>query len=85
VEFDPSKDKENVAKHGISLGRAADMDLKVVRPDERKDYGEVRYRGFGLIDGKAYSLAFTIRSGSVRPISLRRAHRKEFERYVQAS
>ncbi|WP_332873764.1 BrnA antitoxin family protein [Aurantimonas marina] len=62
MEFDPSKDEENVAKHGISLARASDMDLKVVLPDERKDYGEVRYRGFGLIDGKAYSLAFTIRS-----------------------
>ncbi|NDV88316.1 BrnT family toxin [Aurantimonas aggregata] len=82
MEFDAAKDAENVAKHGISLARTAELDLRVVVEDDRYDYGEVRYRGFGLIDGQPYCVAFTVRGGSVRPISLRRAHRKEFERYV---
>jgi uncharacterized DUF497 family protein len=46
------------------------------------DYGEVRYRAWGHIDGKAYYLAFTVRDGIVRPISLRRAHAKEMKRHA---
>ena len=82
MDFDPAKDAANIAKHGVSLARAADMDLRLVIRDDRDDYGEARFRGFGLIDGQPFCVAFTVRAGSVRPISLRRAHRKEFERYV---
>ena len=46
------------------------------------DYGETRYRAWGLIDGKAYCLAFTDRNGTLRAISLRRARKKEIDRYV---
>jgi uncharacterized DUF497 family protein len=50
--------------------------------DDRYDYGEVRYRAYGFIDGVAYCLAFTNRNGQVRPISLRRAHAKEMRHHV---
>ena len=42
VEFDPAKNAANLAKHGISLARAADLDFQtaVIRPDQRRDYGE---------------------------------------------
>jgi uncharacterized protein len=50
--------------------------------DDRYDYGEVRYRAYGYIDGVAYCSAFTSRNGKVRPISLRRVHTKEMKRYV---
>ena len=59
-----------------------DLDIKVTFVDDRYDYGEVRYRAYGFIDGVAYSLAFTTQNGLVRPISLRRAHMKEMRRYV---
>jgi len=82
ANFDPKKDAANVAKHGISLARAADFDeLSVVR-DGRRDYGEDRFLGFGRIDGEPDCLVFTLRNGEIRPISLRRAHDKEFERHV---
>lgn len=51
--------------------------------DERTAYGEERYRAWGLIDGEQHALAFTFRDGKVRAISLRRAHTKEFKRYVE--
>ena len=44
VEFDPAKDDANVAKHGISLARAADMNMLSVKRDGRYDYGEERFR-----------------------------------------
>jgi uncharacterized DUF497 family protein len=82
IEFDPIKDAINIAKHQISLARAADFEMLAVQPDTRFDYGEERYRAWGLIDGIAHCLAFTTRGGVVRAISLRRAHAKEIKRYA---
>jgi uncharacterized protein len=80
-DFDPTKEALNVSKHGISLSRWGDLDIKVTFVDDRHDYGEIRYRAYGYIDGVAYCLTFTNRNESVRPISLRRAHTKEMKRY----
>jgi uncharacterized DUF497 family protein len=77
IEFDPAKDALNREKHGISLARASDMDILYFERDERLDYGEVRYRAWGRIDGGYCCLAFVQRNGRLRAISLRRAHRKE--------
>jgi uncharacterized DUF497 family protein len=82
IEFDPAKDQSNIAKHGISLARAAELEIITYVQDERTAYGEVRYRAWGLLDGKFYYLAFTSRDGRMRAISFRRAHRKEIKRYV---
>lgn len=82
IEFDPSKDEANVAKHGLSLARAADFLDEVTIVDDRFDYGETRFRSFGLLDGAPHCLVFTIRDGEIRPISLRRAHEEEYRRYV---
>lgn len=82
LRFDPAKDEINVAKHRISLARAADLEILAVLEDTRFDYGETRYRAWGVIDGQPYCLAFTVVDGEVRPISLRRAHSKEMKRYV---
>jgi len=71
----------NLSKHRVSLARWS-ISISGDFVDDRYDYGEVRYRAYGFIDGVAYSLAFTTRNGLVRPISLRRAHMKEMRRYV---
>jgi uncharacterized DUF497 family protein len=86
IEFNPAKNAANIAKHGIALSRASEFMPELVLLDTRKDYGEPRWRGFGLIGTVAYCLAFTVRHNSdgterVRAISLRRATRKEIERY----
>ena len=82
LPFDPAKDVENIRTHGISLARYIDLDVIAFLADERFAYGEPRFRAWGLIDGRAHCLAYTLRSGRVRPISLRRAHEKEMKRYV---
>lgn len=82
IEFDPRKDDANVAKHGISLARAADIEMLAAEPDRRFDYGEQRFRVWGRIDGTFYCLALTTRSGRIRAISLRRAHLKEMKLHV---
>ncbi len=83
IEFDIAKDKSNIDKHGISLNKAAKIEMLAVLRDERIDYGEERFRAWGLIEGVAHCLAFATRDNKVRAISLRRAHKKEMKRYVR--
>jgi len=80
IEFDPAKDASNIAKHGISLARAADLEVLAYADDAR--FAEPRFRVYGLIDGVAYCAAGTDRDGVIRIINLRRAHAKEMKRYV---
>jgi hypothetical protein len=82
IDFDPKKDAANQAKHGISLSCAEDFEIEATIIDPYPD--EVRFRSFGLIDGRAYCLIYTLRSGRIRAISLRRARDKEYRRYVPA-
>jgi uncharacterized DUF497 family protein len=82
TDFDPAKEAANLSKHGISLARWVDLDIKVTVVDDRYDYGEIRYRAYGFIGDVAYCRVFTSRNGRVRPIGLRRAHAKEIRRHV---
>jgi uncharacterized protein len=80
IRFDPAKDALNRAKHGLSLSMAEVFvwDSALIVVDDRKDYGEPRYRAFGRLEtGLAVSMVFTPRGGDVRVISLRPAHKKE--------
>lgn len=85
IVFDPAKDAANRARHGLSLADAGAFDLAgaLVLVDDRKDYGEVRYRAFGRVDGEARCLVFTVRGRTIRVISYRRAHDKEMRRHGQ--
>lgn len=83
VEFDSKKDRINRQKHGLSLAAAAEMDLLAAQvvPDERRDYGEARFRAYGRIDGRLHMLAFTMRGDTIRAISLRKANATEVRRH----
>ncbi len=82
IDFDPAKEAINLSKHGVSLARWVDLEVLAIVKDDRFDYGEVRYRAYGSIEGVPHCLIFTIRHEKYRPISLRRAHAKEMRRYV---
>ncbi len=82
IDFDPDQDAANIAEHGVSLARAADFDPEVTVVDDRFEYGETRYRAFGLLDDLPHCLVFTTTERTVRAISLRRAHVKEYRRDV---
>jgi len=83
IEFDPAKDAANIEKHGISLERAADLDILSFVNDSTR-FDEPRYRLYGLIDDLPYCLAAVDRGTVVRAISLRRVHKKEMRRYAGA-
>jgi len=65
IDFDPEKDRANLAKHGVSLRLAGTMfvDDALIEIDDRRDYGEPRWILYGEIDGRLHVLAFTVRQG----------------------
>jgi len=75
IEFDPDKDATNLAKHKISLKRAADLVIEDFNRQVRN--GERRLQVIGRLDGKIYTLIFVFRRNAVRAISLRRANEEE--------
>jgi len=83
--FDPAKDAVNRRKHRISLRRAEDFDYDAAffRVDDRKDYGEIRFRALGFLDGRLFRLVFTQRGDVIRSISLRKANKAEEKEYDQ--
>lgn len=84
TDWDESKNASNKAKHGLAFEDFLGWDAEpVVLIDTRRDYGEERFIAFGRIDGRAHSLAYTLRDGKQRLISFRRAHDRELARYEQ--
>lgn len=84
ITFDPTKDTANQAKHGVSLLLARELDWSDVmaKPDTRRDYGELREIGYGVIDNRLYCVVFTQRQDTMHVISLRKANSREVKNYV---
>jgi uncharacterized DUF497 family protein len=85
IEFDPVKSEKNARERGLAFDLVADFDFdsaQIVK-DERRDYGEVRYRAVGRLNDAVAVVVFTIRHEAVRVISLRLANRKERLRYEE--
>lgn len=56
-----------------------------VKSDERKDYGEPRWQGLGIVRGRPMVIAHTKREpNTVRIISLRKANSREKDSYQDA-
>ena len=83
IEFDAAKDVANRARHRVGLDAAErfDMETALVAPDDREDYGEDRWIAVGFIGARLHVLVFTERNGRIRPISLRKALKREERHY----
>lgn len=77
IEFDPDKEATNLAKHKISLKRAAEIVALEFNVSTRN--GERRLQVIGRLDGELHSLTFVFRRNAIRAISLRRAKQEELE------
>jgi uncharacterized DUF497 family protein len=87
LTFDRKKDASNVAKHGVSLAMAdeLDWDTLVCKPDTRRDYGEPRQIGYVVGGNRLHCVVFVDRPEGApterRVISLRRANSREVKHY----
>ena len=82
-EWDETKSRENLARHGLSFHDAADVFAGpfVTVEDTRRDYGEPRFITLGLLRGRTVVIAHTARAGRTRVISMRKANSRETRRY----
>ena len=87
MEKDPKKERRNLSERGLSLDLAEQLDwaTALIWEDKRNDYGERRYCVLGLIEDRLHSVVFTPRKGKPRVISLRKANKREVNRYEKAS
>ena len=80
-EWDESKERQNVERHGIDFSDAAEIVL-AVGYDRRSDrHGEVRWCKTGEFDGKLWTVVYTKRGLNIRIISTRRAWKNEERSY----
>ena len=86
-EWDETKNRANVRKHGFDFVDAEEMfrGALLIRPDTSEEYGEERWVGIGMIQGRVVFVAFAERpQETIRIISLRKADHEEREQYEKA-
>jgi len=82
-EWDETKRRRNLAKHGVDFVRSARVfDGRIVQwDDKRKDYGEERKLVLGQVNDTVLFLVYTWRNGKRRLISARKANPDERKAY----
>lgn len=83
IEFDPEKRELTLIHRGLDM---ADAELvlsstNLTFPDLRHEYGEKRFISIGLIDDRMVYIAWTLRNGVYRIISMRKANDREQKKY----
>jgi uncharacterized protein len=82
-EWDRSKERANLRKHGINFRTAARvfLDPYMIEFDDLHTSGEVRFNAIGLVDGRMLFVTCTMRDETVRIISARGAEPHEKRKY----
>ena len=83
MEWDENKSRWNREMRGFGFEIVDEFDwgAAIIEEDFRKDYGERRFRAFGWAGDLRLVVAFTLRNGDIRIISVRRMHTKEATKY----
>lgn len=82
-DWDTAKDAANRAKHGVGFDLARQIDWTRAQTvlDVRQDYGEPRFCVYARISGRLFCCVCTLRKGTIRIISMRKANRREERDY----
>lgn len=84
-DWDEEKNRENMCRHGIDFADAVEVFTHpmLTQLDDRKDYGEDRWVGIGLMKNTVAVIVYVewIEEERVRFISARRALHHERKRY----
>ena len=78
-DWDESKRQATLLLRGLDFAMVNqfDLDTAVIDPDDRRDYGEPRFKATGMIGGRLFIVIFTPRGERFRLISLRKANTRE--------
>jgi uncharacterized protein len=84
-EWDNAKDAAcyKLRGFGFSLASLAfdDRQRKIV-PDIRQDYRELRFRCYGMIEGRLFVVVHTLRDRKIRIISARKGNARDLKIYA---
>ncbi|MEM9050281.1 MAG: BrnT family toxin [Pseudomonadota bacterium] len=82
-EWDTDKASDNQQRHGVAFDAAKEFDFKsaLTVKDTRYDYGETRWRSLGMVGARLHVIVYTLREGTIRVISLRKANAREQKEY----
>jgi uncharacterized DUF497 family protein len=83
-EWDDAKSADCFARRRFDFAYAIRVFLdpfRLIEIDDRFDYGEIRYRALGQVDGREFVVIYMLRGSTMRIISARKANRKEIARY----
>ena len=83
-DWDPFKAAKNVTLGRVSFESAAEVfndPRRIDFEDDRFDYGEERRITVGAVEGRFYTIVYTMRGATTWIISARPAHREERRRY----
>ena len=86
-EWDEAKRRANIEKHGVDFDLVWQFEWAraAIEKDGRRNYGEERFRATGPAGTDVFVVAFTHRSPAIRVISMRKANRREEEKYEKES
>lgn len=87
-EWDNEKSQACFIQRGFDFAYVAKAffdPMRMIEPDNRKEYGEQRYRLFGLIDKRLFVVIFTYRQNRIRIISAHKANKGEVYYYDNRS
>ena len=86
VEYDPNKNQSNVKNRNLSfdLVEQFEWETSLIWEDDRYDYGEIRFCALDYIGIRIYHLVCTFRPEVIRVISIRKANKREVNRYAKA-
>lgn len=83
-EWDEGKNRMNIQKHGLSFEYAKILfaNFMKINVDNRSEYKEKRFIGYGEIDRRLMCVVYTERKhNKIRIISFRKANKSEKEYY----
>jgi uncharacterized DUF497 family protein len=82
-EWDNTKRKSNIEKHGIDFIDAPIIfsGYTLTIEDNRYDYGEERFVTFGILDSRVVAVVHTETENLIRIISIRKATKNEEKEY----
>lgn len=83
-EWDETKSNQCFERRGFDFAYVAHAFLdpdRVIRADQRHEYGEERFQMLGRVQGRVFHVAFTMRGVSIRIISARKANMREVNDY----
>ena len=83
-EWDEAKSDLCLERRGFDFAFVAHAFLdarRVIRADQRQEYGEERLQMLGQVRGRLFHVVFTMRGVAIRIISARKANLREVKDY----